>query len=39
MIINFHNIHFCLPIKTKSATDNDNDTSVCYIPVNNFFAL
>ena len=39
MIINFHNIHFCLPIKTKSATDNDNDTTVCYIPVNNFFAL
>ena len=34
---NFHNIHFCFPIKIKSATDDDNITAAC-VPVNNFLA-
>ena len=34
----FYNIHFCFPIKVKSAAENDNDIGAGYIPLNNFFA-
>ena len=31
-------MHICLPIKIKSATENDNDINAGTITVNNFFA-
>ena len=35
---NFQNVHFCLPLKSRMAADNDNDLTAGVITVNKFFA-
>lgn len=35
---NFQNVHFCFPLKFKSAANNKNNLDTTTVTVNNFFA-